>query len=68
MRHGSGADRAEILRFFYARGVPVMEGYGMTETATSATVNRPDGNQFRFGSVGKPMEGGGGGSPTTARC
>ena len=29
----------------------------MTETATSATVNRPAGNDFRFGSVGKPMPG-----------
>jgi long-chain acyl-CoA synthetase len=34
-----------------------MEGYGMTETATSATVNRPEHNGFRFGSVGKPMKG-----------
>jgi long-chain acyl-CoA synthetase len=29
----------------------------MTETSTSATVNRPQGNEFRFGSVGKPMNG-----------
>jgi long-chain acyl-CoA synthetase len=29
----------------------------MTETATSASVNRPQDNQFRFGSVGKPMSG-----------
>ncbi len=47
----------EILEFFYACGVPVMEGYGMTETSTSATVNRPEGNNFRFGSVGKPQQG-----------
>jgi long-chain acyl-CoA synthetase len=45
----------EILEFFYACGVPVMEGYGMTETSTSATVNRPKPGQFRFGSVGKPQ-------------
>jgi long-chain acyl-CoA synthetase len=54
---GAAPIAPEILEFFYACGVPVMEGYGMTETATSATVNRPDGNQFRFGSVGKPMFG-----------
>jgi long-chain acyl-CoA synthetase len=47
----------EILRFFYACGVPVMEGYGMTETATVATVNRARGGNFRFGSVGKALDG-----------
>ena len=54
---GAAPIAPEILEFFYACGVPVMEGYGMTETATSATVNRVAGNQFRFGSVGKPMHG-----------
>jgi long-chain acyl-CoA synthetase len=54
---GAAPIAPEILEFFYACGVPVMEGYGMTETATSATVNRPDHNEFRFGSVGKPMSG-----------
>jgi long-chain acyl-CoA synthetase len=53
---GAAPIAPEILEFFYACGVPVMEGYGMTETATSATVNRVAGNQFRFGSVGKPMK------------
>jgi long-chain acyl-CoA synthetase len=45
----------EILEFFYACGVPVMEGYGLTETATTATVNRLE--DFRFGSVGKAAPG-----------
>ena len=51
---GAAPIAPEILRFFYACGVPVMEGYGMTETSTSATVNRPAGDGFRFGSVGQP--------------
>ncbi len=34
-----------------------MEGYGMTETATSATVNRAIEDGFRFGSVGRPLDG-----------
>jgi long-chain acyl-CoA synthetase len=54
---GAAPIAPEILEFFYACGVPVMEGYGMTETATSASVNRPLAGGFRFGSVGKPMAG-----------
>jgi long-chain acyl-CoA synthetase len=54
---GAAPIAPEILEFFFACGVPVMEGYGMTETATSATVNRARGNGFRFGSVGRPMAG-----------
>jgi long-chain acyl-CoA synthetase len=54
---GAAPIAPEILEFFYACGVPVMEGYGMTETATSATVNRPVAGEFRFGSVGRPMNG-----------
>ena len=44
-----------ILEFFYACGVPVMEGYGLTETASVASVNTPDA--FRLGSVGRPLPG-----------
>ena len=50
---GAAPIAQEILMFFYACGVPVMEGYGMTETSTVATSNTPE--NFRFGSVGKPL-------------
>jgi long-chain acyl-CoA synthetase len=52
---GAAPIAPEILEFFYACGVPVMEGYGMTETSTVATVNTRE--DFRFGSVGKPLQG-----------
>ncbi len=45
----------QILEFFYAAGVPVMEGYGMTETATVATTSSPEAH--RFGSVGRALPG-----------
>jgi long-chain acyl-CoA synthetase len=54
---GAAPIAPEILEFFYACGVPVMEGYGMTETSTSSTVNRPEPGGFRFGSVGKAQQG-----------
>jgi long-chain acyl-CoA synthetase len=54
---GAAPIAPEILEFFYACGVPVMEGYGMTETSTSASVNRPQAGGFRFGSVGKAQAG-----------
>jgi long-chain acyl-CoA synthetase len=52
---GAAPIAKEILEFFFACGVPVMEGYGMTETATAATACTPA--DHRFGSVGKPLPG-----------
>ncbi|MGK2939897.1 MAG: AMP-dependent synthetase/ligase [Solirubrobacteraceae bacterium] len=56
LRHavtGAAPIQKEILEFFYACGVPVMEGYGMTETATVATAGTIE--NFKFGTVGKPL-------------
>jgi long-chain acyl-CoA synthetase len=52
---GAAPIAQEILEFFYACGVLVLEGWGMTETSTAATINRLD--DFKFGSVGKPFPG-----------
>ena len=45
----------EVMEFFHAMGVPVIEGYGLTETASSATSNDPA--DFRIGTVGRPVDG-----------
>jgi long-chain acyl-CoA synthetase len=52
---GAAPIAKEILEFFWAAGVPVLEGYGMTETATAATVCTVE--DFKFGTVGKPFPG-----------
>jgi long-chain acyl-CoA synthetase len=40
----------EMIEFFHALDILVLEGYGLTECTTAATVNRP--SRFRFGTVG----------------
>ncbi len=52
---GAAPIAPEILEFFYACGVPVLEGWGMTETTAVATVNTLD--NVRFGTVGQTMPG-----------
>jgi long-chain acyl-CoA synthetase len=45
----------EVLEFFDACGVLILEGYGMTETCAASTLNTRD--DFRFGTVGRPLPG-----------
>ena len=54
-RAGSGAAPVspELLRWFAAIGVPLLEGYGATETSGVASINTSDDNNI--GTVGKPM-------------
>ena len=52
---GAAPINQDILHLFHKLGVPLFEGYGMTETTAGATLNY-DGN-MRIGSVGKPMVG-----------
>ena len=52
---GAAPIAKEILEFFYACGVNVLEGYGMTETATASTVSTLE--HHRFGTVGRALPG-----------
>lgn len=50
---GSAALAPAVAEWFAAAGLPILEGYGMTETSGACMVNRP--NQLRIGSVGIPF-------------
>src|SRR5436190_11993271 len=52
---GAAPIAPDILEFFSACGVPVLEGWGLTETTGIGCVNTSDA--FKFGTVGKPAPG-----------
>ncbi|UDY24821.1 AMP-dependent synthetase/ligase [Nocardioides sp. Kera G14] len=55
MISGSAALNPEIASWFHAAGLMILEGYGMTENAAGAAVNRPEDN--RIGTVGPAIPG-----------
>jgi long-chain acyl-CoA synthetase len=52
---GGAFTEPQTLQFFYDLGIPVTNGYGLTEAGTAITVN--DLKPFRADTVGKPLPG-----------
>jgi len=52
---GGASLRPELGRFFEAIGIPMLEGYGLTEASPIVSVNRLE--NYRFGTVGHPIPG-----------
>lgn len=52
---GAAPIAPDLIRWYMALGVPMLEGWGMTETCAIGTLNRPDG--IRAGTIGPAAEG-----------
>lgn len=53
---GSAALQTRLTRVFAAAGIPIMEGYGLTETSPVISVNDQRNFGFKIGTVGKPIQ------------
>ncbi len=56
MVSGSAALQSRLTRVFAAAGLPIMEGYGLTETSPVISVNDQLNKGFKIGSVGRPIK------------
>ncbi len=53
---GGAAMNPKLIKIFTAAGLPILEGYGLTETSPVISVNRWEKEGRKFGTVGKPIE------------
>ena len=53
---GSAALQPRLARIFNAARIPIMEGYGLTETSPVVSVNHQKKNGLRFGTVGRTID------------
>jgi len=53
---GGAALQPRLSRVFWAAGIPVLEGYGLTETSPVIAVNSLEKDGVKFGSVGKVLQ------------
>ncbi len=53
---GAASLRASLVNIFWAAKIPILEGYGLTETSPVVTASRFDPDAIRAGAVGIPIE------------
>lgn len=53
---GSAALQPRLVRLFSAAGIPIWEGYGLTETSPVISVNCKKNHEWKIGTIGKPVE------------